>query len=71
MLEVLYRAGLRIPELQFLTQESAQACFILVENMSKQKKVPVFSTLARLAKTYEKKTGIMAGSFVVNCWGIR
>jgi integrase/recombinase XerD len=69
MLEALYRTGLRVSELQFFTLESLQDGFILVDNKGKQRKVPVSSTLNRLAKAYAKKAGITAGPLIINRQG--
>ncbi len=66
MLEALFRTGLRVSELQFLTVDSIQAGFILVDNKGKQRKVPVSPTLARLSRAYAKKANITAGPLIVN-----
>ncbi|HZK42422.1 MAG TPA: tyrosine-type recombinase/integrase [Clostridia bacterium] len=69
MLEALYRTGLRVSELQFLTVDSLQAGFILVDNKGKQRKVPISPTLAKLARAYMKKAGITRGPLIVNRQG--
>jgi len=69
MLEALIRTGLRVSELQYLTLESLRAGFILVDNKGKQRRVPISSTLNRLAKAYAKKAGITGGPLIVNQQG--